>query len=54
MTRVLIIMVRMVERARCGPAAKLFRYLEHFFFFSFGSTLYTTCWKAKSQGQFHG
>ncbi|MEF2222455.1 hypothetical protein V3398_31435, partial [Pseudomonas aeruginosa] len=29
----------------------LVRYLEHFFFPSFRSSLYATCWKAKFQGK---
>ncbi|WP_221309598.1 hypothetical protein, partial [Paraburkholderia atlantica] len=30
---------------------RLFWYLEHLFFPSFGSSLHTTCWKAKFQGK---
>jgi hypothetical protein len=50
MTHTLTTMVEVVELARCDPAAKLFRYRGHFFFPYFGSTSYTTRWKAKSQG----
>jgi hypothetical protein len=50
MTRTLTAMVEVVKFVSCEPAAKLFRYRRHFFFPSFGSTSYTTRWKAKSQG----